>query len=396
MLDYINDKQKRFEVKEGDSVYIFGAGMYGLILAYFLKKNNVQVLNFFDNDSSKNEKIVFDGIKCYNPYKSDISKVCIVAAKSDEARKLLMKQAYTIGYYKVCDINTDLIYEMYNQLEDINFLQIQFAQRCGYCLDLKNPKTYNEKIQWLKLYDRNPLFTKLADKYEVKKYVMDKIGKEHIIPTYGVWDKWEDIDFENLPNQFVLKCTHDSGSTILCKDKQKLDFINKDKQEFDFTSAREYINKSLKYDHYKTCREWVYKDIPHRIIAEQYMENSVSSNLMDYRFLCFNGHAKMIELDFDRFINLKRNLYTRDWKFINETMNLPNDENRIFEKPKKLNEMIKIAETLSEGIRHVRVDLYLVDDNIYFGELTFYNVAGYIKFSSEEMAIKMGNFIDIQ
>lgn len=386
MLDYINDIQKDFEIKERDSVYIFGAGMYGLILSYFLKKNNVRVLNFFDNDCSKNGKIVFDGIKCFSPCIIDTSKVCIIATKSDEAKKSLMKQAYTIGYHKVCDINTDLIYKMYNQLEDIDFLRIQFAQRCGYCLDLKNPKTYNEKIQWLKLYDHNPLFIKLTDKCEVKKYISDKIGAEYIIPTYGVWDKWEDIDFESLPNQFVLKCTHDSGSVVICDDKYN----------FDFVEAETRINKSLNYNHYKTFREWAYKDIPHKIIAEQYIKDSTGLDLMDYKFFCFDGHVQMVEVDFDRFINHKRNLYTKNWEFINETINYPNDKNKVLKKPEKLNKMIKIAETLSASIKHVRVDLYFVNGNIYFGELTFYHGAGYEKFSSEELALKMGSWINIQ
>lgn len=386
MLDYINDRQEGFEINEGDSVYIFGAGMYGLILSHFLKRDNVKVLNFFDNDYSKNGKLFFDGIKCFNPCINDISKACIVAAKSDKTIESLMKQAHSIGYHKVCSINVDLIAEMYNQLEDIDFLKIQFAQRCGYCLDLKNPKTYNEKIQWLKLYDHNPLFTGLVDKYEAKKYVMAKIGKEHIIPTYGIWNKWEDIDFQSLPNQFVLKCTHDSGSVIICNDKKN----------FDFAYAKKCIKRSLDYNHYKTFREWAYKDIPHRIIAEQYIKDSAMSDLMDYKFFCFNGHVEMIEVDFDRFINHKRNLYTKNWELINETINYPNDENKVLTRPRELNKMIEIAGKLSAGIRHVRVDLYLANDNIYFGELTFYHGAGYEKFSSKELELKMGGWINIQ
>lgn len=386
MLEYINDIQEGFEINKGDSVYIFGAGKYGLILSYFLKKNNIKVLNFFDNDCSKNGKVVFDGIKCYSPCINDVSKACIVAAKSNNARKELVKQTRSMGYHKVCDIDTDLINEMYNQLEDIDFIQIQFAQKCGYCLDLKNPKTYNEKIQWLKLYDHNPLFPKLIDKYEVKKYIAAKIGKEYIIPTYGVWNKWEDIDFESLPNQFVLKCTHDSGSVVICDDKNNFDFVN----------ARERINKSLNYNHYKAFREWAYKDISHRIIAEQYIKNSITSDLMDYKFFCFDGHVQIVEVDFDRFINHKRNLYTKSWEFINETINYPNDKNKVLIKPKELNKMIEIAEKLSTSIRHVRVDLYLANDNIYFGELTFYHGAGYEKFSSKELALKMGSWIDVK
>ena len=178
-----------------------------------------------------------------------------------------------------------------NFLPDETILKIKFKDRIGKELNLKKPKTFNEKLQWLKLYDRNPAYTKLVDKYEVRKHIAKTIGQEYLIPLLGVWDTFEDINFSKLPNQFVLKCTHDSGGLIICTDKNRLDI----------DAARKKINKCLKRNYYYPGREWPYKNVKPRIICEKYMVDESGTELKDYKFMCFNGEVKCI------FVCLNRN-----------------------------------------------------------------------------------------
>lgn len=188
-------------------------------------------------------------------------------------------------------------YGCFNGMDDAAYLKRMFEIAMGYKLNLNNPQTYNEKLQWLKLYDHNPIYTVMVDKYAVKDYVANIIGYKYIIPTLGVWDKFEDIDFDVLPNQFVLKCTHDSGGLVICKDKSK----------FNINLARKKINSSLKQNFYYYGREWPYKNVKPRIIAEKYMEQSIenrvnkeNSTLNDYKIYTFNGKAKMCMINQDR------------------------------------------------------------------------------------------------
>ena len=173
-----------------------------------------------------------------------------------------------------------------NRLPDKYILKREYRLRMGIPLNLQNPQIFNEKLQWLKLYDRNPLYTTLVDKYAVKKWVSEKIGEQYVIPTLGIWEKFEDIDFDKLPNKFVLKCTHDSGGLVICKDKTK----------FDIESAKNKLNKSLKQNYYYSLREWPYKNVSPRIIAEKYMEDSRDAELRDYKFYTFNGEPKFIQI----------------------------------------------------------------------------------------------------
>lgn len=268
------------------------------------------------------------------------------------------------------------------------FLEIKFRLMMGQKLDLNNPKTFNEKLQWLKLYNRRVEYTTLVDKYAVKKYVSDKIGEQYIIPTLGVWNSVEDIDWDVLPNQFVLKTTHGGGGggVVICKDKTM----------FDKESAKMKLQKSLDSDIYLNYREWPYKDVPKRIIAEQYMIDESFIELKDYKFFSFDGKVKCFKVDFDRFINHKANYYDRDAKLLpfGEICCMP-DFNRIFERPKNFEKMIEIVETLSRNIPFVRVDLYNVNGKIYFGEMTFYPAAGMGKFEPDEWDLKLGKFITL-
>ena len=195
----------------------------------------------------------------------------------------------------------------YNNLTDEEFIRRKYELITGKHLNLDHPVSYNEKLQWLKLYDKHDEYVELVDKYQVKKIVASKIGQDHIIPTIGVWNSPQEIDFDSLPNQFVLKTTHDSGGVVICDNKAKLD-VNKTKK---------YLHKSLKRDFYKVVgREYPYKNVPRKIIAEKYMVDESGTELKDYKVFCFNGVPKFIQVDFDRFTGHKRNLYITDWQYI--------------------------------------------------------------------------------
>lgn len=277
-------------------------------------------------------------------------------------------------------------------LSDKIFLKIWFRNRMGYWMNFENPRTFNEKLQWLKINDRKPIYTTMVDKYAVKKYVADIIGQEYIIPNLGVWDHFDDIEFNKLPNQFVLKCTHDSGGLVICKDKSNLDFVN----------ARSKIEDSLGTDFYRLGREWPYKNVPHRIIAETYMEDTDSdctdSGIKDYKFFCFNGVVRCFKIDFDRFgkAGHKANYYTVDGSLMDlGEKKCPPDYSKVQIIPDKINEMIALAEKLSVGHRFLRVDFYYVNQKIYFGELTFFPASGVGHFLSRCQDEMLGSWLKI-
>ena len=272
----------------------------------------------------------------------------------------------------------ELILKLVNRkllrMKDEDYLKVKYRYKTGKELNLDNPTTFNEKMQWLKIHDRNPEYIKMVDKYEVKKYVSDMIGEEYIIPTLGVYDKFDEINFEKLPNQFVIKCTHDSGGIVICKDKTQLDI----------KATKNKINECLKKNYYYNAREWVYKDIKPRIIVEKYMEDESKKELKDYKFFCFNGEAKYIQVDFDRFTNHKRNIYDTNWNLTDIQILYPRHENIKIDRPQKLELMLELAGKLARGKKFVRVDFYSIIQNVYFGELTFYPGAGMEKFTPEK------------
>ncbi len=276
-------------------------------------------------------------------------------------------------------VRLKLAYTFTRIIPDRYFLEWVFPIYTGYKLNLNNPKTYNEKLQWLKLYDRNPEYTTMVDKYEAKKHVASIIGKEYIIPTLAVYDRAEDIDFTELPNQFVLKCTHDSGGVIICKDKSN----------FDKEAALNKLKQGLKQNFYWKNREWPYKNVKPRIIAEKYMTDGDDS-LKDYKFFCFNGKAKAMFVSKGRFYNyfdMEFNKLPFEW-------GVPNFKDTI-EKPERWLEMISLAEKLSKSIPQLRVDFYYVEGKILFGELTFFTGSGFDKFNPSEWDAIMGDWIDV-
>lgn len=272
-------------------------------------------------------------------------------------------------------------------LPDDIYLRLVYKAIMNKKLNLKNPVTFNEKLQWLKINDRKTIYTKLVDKYEVRDYISNIIGEEYLIPLLGVYDNFNEIEFEKLPESFVLKCTHDSGGVVICKDKSK----------FDKEMARRKINNSLKRNYYYACREWPYKNIKPRIICEQ-MINSENGKLpVDYKFHCFNGKVDNVMLCVDRDSgNPKFYFFDREWNLLryNKT-GINADENFTLPKPKMIDKMFDIAEELAKDLPFVRVDLYCENNKIYFGELTFFPDSGFDSNLLEETDLLFGNKIKL-
>ncbi len=273
------------------------------------------------------------------------------------------------------------------KFSDKVYLILEYYAYMGKKLSFKAPRSFNEKLQWLKLYDRNPEYTKMVDKYAAKEYVAGIIGEEYIIPTLGVWERFDDIDFASLPDKFVLKCTHDSGGLVICRDKSALDM----------EAARAKIERAMRRDYFYVHREWPYKDVPKRIIAEAYMEDEETEELRDYKFFCFNGVAKAL------FVATERQKADAEVKFDFFDMNfqqLPFRQGHphaavMPAKPICFNEMRELAEKLAKNIPHLRVDFYEVNGKVYFGELTFSHFAGMVPFEPEEWDYAFGNWIEL-
>ncbi len=255
----------------------------------------------------------------------------------------------------------------------------------GHRLNLKAPGSFTEKIQWLKLYDRNPLYTVLADKIEARKYIEEKIGAEYLIPLLNTYDNTDEINFDELPEQFVLKCNHDSKSKYICR--------KKDREEFNASLL--LLSKRLKANYYYYFREWAYKKIKPRILCEKYLEDSKTGELRDYRFYCFNGKVKVIGVDYDIIKAYKRALFTPEWKFLDVRYKHLKGKEGDIKKPVQLVKMIGLAETLADRIPFIRVDFYIADGNIYSGELTLYPSGGYSKFEPAGFDYEMGKHLDL-
>lgn len=277
-------------------------------------------------------------------------------------------------------------YRIFGIMPSKLYLKIKYKNKIGKKLDFKNPKTFNAKIQWLKINDKNDLYTKLVDKYEVKKYVADKIGKEYVIPTLGVYENFDDIDFSKMPKQFVMKCTHNSGGIVVVKNKGKLDT----------RLARKKISKQLKENYYYHSREYPYKNVKPRIIVEEYMEDKNSDELVDYKVMCFNGKAKMIFTCTERFSDgLKVTFFDLDWNRLPFERHYPASKKKI-PKPKNLKKMIELSEKLAKGIPFVRMDWYEINGKLYFGEYTFYPGGGMEEFIPEEWDEKVGEMLNLE
>ena len=270
------------------------------------------------------------------------------------------------------------------KMKDERFVKLKYHYMTGKRLNLKKVQTFNEKIQWLKLYDRNPEYTKMVDKYEVKKYISEIIGSEYVIPALGIYDKFDDVDFDKLPNKFVMKCTHDSQSTVVCIDKDKLDM----------EETKKFYDKRLKEEYFFRCREWPYKNVKPRLLIEKYMGSENQKELINYKFFCFNGKPEFLYLSEGvshqrvSFVDMnynKTNFYRKNYQ----------PYEKLPEKPVHFEKMKEISKKLSKGIPFVRIDFYEIEGEIYFGEITFYPSSGYMPIEPVEYEKILGDMIEL-
>lgn len=307
---------------------------------------------------------------------------------------VVIKSVYEMGKKSSMSFAVSQLLSMhgfYKKKTDADYLSMLYRRffKGKKKLNLDNPQTLTEKVQWLKLNDHRPFYPNMVDKYEVKKLVAERVGEEHIIPTLGIYDKFDDIDFDTLPDKFVLKCTHDSGGNYFCKDKS----------QFDKEAAKAFFARRLTSEPFWQSREWAYKDVKPRIIAEPFIEELGNLNSVEYKVSCFDGKVGFITvcrgIAHAKFEERKNDFYDRDFNFLPfRTLYYENSgiEN---EKPENLEEIVEFCEKISAGIPYVRVDFYILDGKIYFGETTFYTWGGFIHFVPEEWDKKLGDLIKL-
>lgn len=273
-------------------------------------------------------------------------------------------------------------------ISDKTYLKLRYFFRMKRKLNLDNPTLYNEKCQWLKLYCRRPLFTIMADKIKVKKYVGERIGNEHVIPLLGTWNHFDDIDFDKLPQQFVLKCNHDSGSAVIVRDKYKMDKV----------AVKKKLEEALNKNYFYIAREWPYKNIERKLLAELYIPTLGNRDSIEYKVSCFNGEVKFVTIcrgiAHAEFEDRTNDHYTKEWKKLNWCVRYKSS-GIDFEKPDYMDQIIEYSEKLSSGIPFVRVDWYWSEGKLYFGEFTFYSWGGFCPFEPEEWNETLGSWIKL-
>ena len=269
-------------------------------------------------------------------------------------------------------------------MSDEDVVKHKYRYNLGKTLNLENPITYTEKLQWLKLYDHRPEYKQMVDKLAAKEFVKRRIGEEYIIPTLGIWDSPEDINFDLLPDRFVLKCTHDSGGLVICKDRSKLDI----------EAVKLILKKCLERDYYLIHREWVYKDVPRKIIAEPYMEDYADGELRDYKFFTFSGVPKVLYIAQGRGTSKETtaDFYDMNFNHLDLTIDHEMSEQKPHQ-PKNFEEMKNLASILSKGTPQLRVDFYEVNGKVYFGEMTFFHCSGFKSFTPNEWDYTFGEWL---
>lgn len=271
-------------------------------------------------------------------------------------------------------------------MSDAMLLKVRYRIIFHYPLKLNRVFTFNEKLQWLKLNDRKEIYHTMADKYEARVFVEQKIGSQYLVPLLGVWEKADDINIKTLPDEFVLKCTHDSQSIIICKNKKELDY----------NATCQILNQGLKTNYYSLGREWAYKNIKPRIIAEKLLVDESGDDLKDYKVFCFHGEPKFIQIDYDRFKGHKRRFYSINWEKLDFKITYEDDSSIIMPKPKCLQELLEVSRVLAKGTPFLRTDWYIVENKIYFGEMTFYPGCGFEPIEPYSKDIEWGQWISIE
>lgn len=300
-----------------------------------------------------------------------------------------MSFSLNLGLMKDCrsffkSLELFLLKKMAGVFPDRIYLKCLYRIHLGRRLDLDHPLFFTEKLQWLKLYYHRPECTEMVDKYAAKFKVERLVGSEFVIPTLGVWSSADDIDFASLPDRFVLKCTHDSGGVVICKDKAALDEC----------AVRDRLDRCLKRDYYVRTREWPYRNVPRRIIAEPYLEDE-SGELTDYKFMCFDGVPKVMFVAANRSSHKTFDYYDMDFRPLPIESRYGARTGKLMAKPDAFDEMKRIASVLSAGFPHVRVDLYCVENHVYWGELTFFDSNGLDDMKSLEWDRRLGEWLHL-
>mgnify|MGYP001041655554 CR=1 FL=1 len=383
-------------VEKYKKIIIYGAGKVGktLLFPYLDKVDKYDLICFAVSDKSNNsEKIL--GFPVYEigeltAYKED---AVVIIGVSHQYQREVLDSLNSYGFrhivYPPYNQSNYRNYKYYSNLDENDYVSVLkkwYRFYTGMPLNWNHLKTYNEKMQWLKLYDRIEDKKDLSDKYKVRDYVREKIGETYLVPLLGCWDDFADIDFEALPDEFVLKCNHGSGWNLIVHDKSKLDYA-KTKEQFDSWMLLDYA--------FCSGLEMNYRGIAPKIIAEEMLHTADGEDLRDYKVFVFDGKARIVQVDVDRTTNHRRNLYTRDWTYLPYGIGYPMAGDVKVEKPDCLEELLRLSEILGAGFRHVRVDFYIVDGNLYFGEMTFSHGSGTEKFTSQEFALEMGSWIEL-
>lgn len=273
-------------------------------------------------------------------------------------------------------------------LNDKNYVRAMYFIRHKRILNLRNPRKFSEKLQWLKLYDRNPLYVSMVDKFDVKSYVKSRIGEKYVIPTYGLYESVDQIDFNSLPDSFVIKPTHLGGGMGVC-------LCNK-KREFNKNEIRQILRRSLSQEIFTATREWPYKELKPRIIAEKMLVSDSEEGLKDYKIFCCNGKPKLVKVNYKYYGDYASNWYTSDWKYVEgTTVYDPSHSNYLIPPPQHLEEMLNLSEELSSGFTFMRVDFYETDEGVFFGEITFYPGSGFEKFIPTSFDYEIGSWIEL-
>lgn len=363
---------------------VFGTGYAGKMAMYILKnKYKKRIICAFDNSLVKEGKVFWDDIVCKKPELLSYDVPVLICIFNEKAAEAIRKQCEELGYKSIYILSEDDIATETAKWDERECIELMYYCQTGEELNLDSPQNYNEKLQWLKLNDHDLRMRNMTDKLAVKEYVKDKIGVDHIIPTIGSWDDLDEIDFNLLPDKFVLKCTHDSGSVEIVEDKKQIDFER----------LKEKFTAALNRDYYYIAREPSYIGIPRRIIAEPMLIDTHSQYLKDYKVFVFNGEPKIVQVDYDRFHNHSRIMYSAEWENLGFSTMYPYDATKAEPRPEELDELLLLAKQLSEGFRHVRVDFYIADKHIWFGEMTFYHGGGYEKFTDERWNHTMGEWL---
>jgi len=369
-----------------EKIYIWGCGKYGRLQALYLEEANYKIESFIDNDITKDKCEIINGIFCYTPYEVVGKKaLCIICVKEGNVNSIY-KQAIDAGFSKISIADFECLDEYSKKMEDKKYLEMLWELKCGYTLNFDDVRTYCEKLQYLKLFNRRDEYTKMADKISVREYVKEKIKDDICVDIIQIWNDSGEIDFCSLPDKFVLKCNHDSGSYVICKDKNT----------FDYVKAIRKMENCLKRNYYYEFREWPYLNIQPKVFAEKYIEGENGTYPIDYKVHCFDGKPYFLTICVDRETR-ERDVYADVEKKLIDISDKPNylNDGYVFPDDDIWDKLLEYAGILSEGIPYVRVDFIVAYRKIYFTEMTFFPSAGFDRDWKADFQLELGRKIQL-